>query len=127
MGIVLGGSDLWVAAPGAGGTILVRNSPDLRKGSPIRQCFLGMNNYNQNPAAFNQAIHICTPLTVDPNGNIYFGYMSTGAALPGYPNGVPNGLGMLARSGTGSHVSASQLSGGNDSKFTMNCTPAISN
>jgi hypothetical protein len=126
MGIALGGSDLWVAAPGAGGTILIRNSPDFRKGSPIRKSFLGMSNYNQNPAEFNQAIHICTPLTVDPNGNIYFGYMSSGAALPGYPNGVPSGLARLARDGTGAYVSASHLSGGHDPKVTMNCAPAIS-
>jgi hypothetical protein len=126
MGIVLGGGDIWVATPGAGGTVLYRSAPDSRKGGTSRQCFLGMSNYNQNPAAFNAAIFIYTPLTVDANGNIYFGYLSTGAALPGYPNGVPSGLARIARNGTGAFVTASALSGGQSTKIVQNCAPAIS-
>jgi hypothetical protein len=126
MGIVLAGGDLWMATPGAGGTVLYREAPDSRKGANRRQCFLGMSHYNQDPAAFNATIFVYTPLTVDSNGNLYFGYYSTGAALPGYPNGVPSGLARLARDGTGSWVSASALSGGQSTKIVQNCAPALS-
>jgi len=127
MGITLTGSDLSVVIPGAGGSVWVRSAPDLRKGSAVRQHFLGLNNYNENPGAFNSAIQICTPLTADPSGNIYFGYESNGAPLPGYPNGVPSGLARLARGGaTGSYVAASSLSNNSASKVAMNCAPALS-
>jgi hypothetical protein len=127
MGIVLAGADLWVAIPGAGGSILYRSAPDLRRGSLARLSFMGTANYNSNPAAFNAAIQISTPLTVDSTGTLYFGYVSNGAALPGYPNGVPSGLARLARNGTGSFVPASALSGGHSTKVVTNCAPAISN
>ncbi len=126
MGIVLMPADLAVVTPAAGGSILIRTAPDMRKASLSRECFLGISNYNSNPAAFNSAIQISTPLTCDAGGNIYFGYVSSGAALPGYPNGVPSGLARLARNGTGSFVTASALSGTTGTKIVTNCAPAIS-
>ena len=99
MGIALMPSGLSVAIPGAGGTVLLRTTPDMRQGALNRLAFMGIANYNQNPAAFNAAIQIDTPLTVDSDGNIYFGYISSGAALPGYPNGIPSGLARVTTTG----------------------------
>ena len=50
--------------------------------------------------AFNSAIQICTPITSDENGNLYFGYISSGAALPGYPSGIPSGLAQISANGS---------------------------
>ena len=127
MGIVLTGADLSVAIPGAGGTVILRTAPDLRRGQVIRLSFAGMANYKQDPAAFNSAIQISTPLTADADGNLYFGYVSSGAALPGYPNGIPSGLARLTRTGAGSFVAASALAGDpNIAKVVTNCAPALS-
>ena len=53
----------------------------------------------RTPRAFNAAIQINTPLTYDSEGNLYFGYYSTGAPLPGYPDGIPGGLARITRKG----------------------------
>ena len=127
MGIVLTGADLTVAIPGAGGTVIIRTAPDLRRGQVSRLAFLGTANYQKNPGAFNSAIQISTPLTADSDGNLYFGYVSSGEALPGYPNGIPSGLARVTRKGAGSFVAASALCGdASITKVVTNCAPAIS-
>ena len=93
---------------------------------PTRIAFYGVNYYNQNPDAFNNAIQICTPITVDNVSNLYFGYLSSGQSLPGYPNGIPSGLARVELDGTGTFVAASALAGdGNIQKVVYNCAPAI--
>ena len=97
MGIVLTGADLRWPSRGQG----VRSSsgplPTLRRGQVSRLAFVGTANYQRNPGAFNSAIQISTPITADSDGNLYFGYVSSGAALPGYPNGIPSGLARVSR------------------------------
>src|SRR5262249_21801390 len=85
MGITLIPGQGELAIPAAGGTVLRRDTVTSASGKVTRLAFFGISNYNQNPAAFNSAIHICTPLTSDNSGNLYFGYVSSGIALPGYP------------------------------------------
>ena len=78
---------------GAGGTVYYRSNLDAPDAVPPTQiAFFGNVNYNANPVAFNSSIHICTPITCDASGNAYFGYVSTGDALPGYPLGIPSGI-----------------------------------
>jgi hypothetical protein len=126
MGICLTGGDKFVAIPGAGGTVLVRSAPNSARGSVTRVAFYGMSNYNTNPTAFNSAIQICTPLTCDGGQSLYFGYVSNGAALPGYPNGIPSGLAKVTLSGVGLFVSARTLANDtNIQKVAYNCTPAL--
>src|SRR5262249_47313331 len=80
-----------------------------------------------NPSAFAAAIQICTPITSDKVGNLYFGIYSTGAALPGFPNGIPSGLVRLPVSGAPSVVSAADLAGDPTMlKPVYNCAPAVS-
>jgi hypothetical protein len=127
MGITLTPNDTRVIIPGAGGTVWIRNSPNTVRGSVTRTAFYGNKFYNANPDEFNAAIQICTPITSDGAGNLYFGYVSTGAALPGYPNGIASGLARVSNTGVGSFVAAAVLA--NDAtikKPVYNCTPALS-
>ena len=118
--------DKSVVLPAAGGTVIVRTFPDSASGTPTRVAFFGIANYNANPAAFNSAIQICTSITSDSAGNLYFGYLSNGEALPGYPDGIPSGLARISASGAGSFVSAASLSGNaNYNKIVFNCAPAV--
>ncbi len=129
MGVTLTPGDESIVVPGAGGTILVRANPNVAQaGNPTRIAFFGTKYYNQDPGAFNTAIQICTPITSDAAGNLYFGYLSNGAALPGYPRGIPSGLARVD-SGlkAGTFVAASALAGDNGiQKVVYNCAPAIS-
>ncbi|MFO0892034.1 MAG: hypothetical protein U0790_23220 [Isosphaeraceae bacterium] len=119
-------NDTKLVIPAAGGTVLVRTNPNGVRGSLGRLAFFGIDNYNRNPAAFNTALRISTPITSDASGNLFFGYLSSGAALPGYPNGIPSGLARIGADGAGRFVAASSLSG--DAGFPRiagNCTPAV--
>jgi hypothetical protein len=119
--------DSKVVMPAAGGTVLARNNPNSGHGNLTRQAFFGITNYQKNPAAFNAAIQICTPITSDGAGNLYFGYVSNGSSLPGYPNGIPSGLARISSSGSGSFAKASDISGDTSMvKVSYNCTPAVS-
>ena len=126
MGITLTPGDAAVVIPGAGGSVWVRSTPNSIKGATNRMTFVGLPNYLSDPAAFNDAIQICTPITSDGLGNLYFGYLSSGVVLPGYPNGIPSGLARISSTGTGSFVSASQLCNDtNYDKIAYNCAPAL--
>jgi hypothetical protein len=126
-GVTLLANDSLLAVPAAGGTVLVRTSPDSASSSSTRYAFYGIANYNSNPSAFNGAIKICTPISSDSSGNLYFGYVSTGAALPGYPGGIPSGLARIAGNGTGSFVPASAMSSDATMQTVLyNCAPAFS-
>lgn len=126
-GITLTPNDGAVAVPAAGGTVIVRTSPDTAGGTATRLAFYGIVNYNSNPAAFNSAIKICTPITSDASGNLYFGYTSTGAALPGYPSGIPSGLARISSGGSGTYTAASAMSGaGTTQSVLYNSAPALS-
>ncbi|MFI5458257.1 MAG: hypothetical protein ACHRXM_22735 [Isosphaerales bacterium] len=125
-GPVLAPGDSMVAMPAAGGTLLVRKTPDSGHGNLTRIAFFGIANYQGNPAAFNSAIQICTPITCDGSGNLYFGYVSSGVALPGYPNGIPSGLAVVSSSGSGTFKGAAALSGdARMVKVSYNCAPAV--
>jgi hypothetical protein len=118
--------DRAVVMPAAGGTVLVRTTPDKAVGHVSRLAFYGVGNYNADPTACGNAIQICTPITSDASGNLYFGYVSTGAAIPGYPNGIPSGLARVSNLGAGSFVAAAALSGDPATqKVAYNCAPAL--
>jgi hypothetical protein len=115
-----------VAMPAAGGTLLVRNHPDSGIGKLTRIAFFGLTHYRSNPSAFNSAIQICTPITSGGSGTFYFGYVSSGASLPGYPNGIPSGMAKVSVSGSGRFVSASSVAGDAGMvKVSYNCAPAV--
>jgi hypothetical protein len=126
-GVTLLANNSLLAVPAGGGTVLLRTSPDSHGGTATRLAFYGIANYDSNPAAFNGAIKICTPITSDWNGNLYFGFISTGAALPGYPSGILSGLARVSSSGAGSFVAASAMSSDSAMQAVLyNCAPALS-
>jgi hypothetical protein len=127
-GIALTPNDHEVAIPGGGGTVLVRSSPDAVADYCVeRLAFYGLQNYNQAPAAFNAAIQISTPISSDAVGNLYFGFVSTGQPLPGYPHGIRSGLARISRDEQGRFTSAIAMSGDRFmQKVVYNCTPALS-
>jgi hypothetical protein len=126
MGITLTDDGRYVAIPGGGGTVLLRSAPNAPLGFTNRLAFYGIANYNANPQAFNQAIQICTPITADSTDTLYFGYLSSGATLPGHPEGVPSGLARVRLDGTGSFVSAAALAQDiNIRQVVYNCAPAL--
>ncbi len=66
---------------GAGGTVYsVTNLDGSSPTTPKQIAFYGNSVYNSNMAGFNSAVQICTPLTTDANGDIYFGYRVSGSA-----------------------------------------------
>jgi hypothetical protein len=127
-GVTLTPKDATLVMPAAGGTVLVRNFPDSPNGTTTRVAFYGIANYTINQAAFNSAIQICTPISSDRLGNLYFGFVSTGAALPGYPTGIPSGLARISSRGVGTFVSAAAMSDGGSSmvKVVYNNAPGFS-
>ncbi|MFO0911191.1 MAG: hypothetical protein U0794_23110 [Isosphaeraceae bacterium] len=116
-----------VVMPGAGGTVLVRYNPESSGASFTRLAFHDLALYNRNATAFNRSIQICTPITSDNQGNIFFGYVSDGAALPGFPKGIPSGLARISFSGKGTYATAASLANDNTiKKVAYNCAPAVS-
>jgi len=110
---------------GAGGTIDYANANTGAVGGQI--AFFGSNNYQANPVAFNAAIQIDTPLTTDSAGDVFFGFQSSGAALPGYPNGIPSGIARIAANGTATFVSAASAAGDfSINAPSINSAPALS-
>jgi hypothetical protein len=126
MGITLTTDGKYVAIPGAGGTLWLRSAPNAANGTTSRLAFYGLGNYTSSPQAFNDAIQICTPITCDSDDSFYFGYVSTGAALPGYPDGIPSGLAKVSLTGPPRFVAAQTLANdGNIQEVTYNCAPAL--
>lgn len=110
-------------APGAGGKLLMRADADAANGSFAAQIFYGAATYNANPAAFDASVFINTPITADANGNLFFGFVVTGAN----PAGLVSGIARVAPDGTGIWVgSATAAADPSVQKPAMNCAPALS-
>jgi len=111
-------------APGAGGKLMMRDDADAVTGTLASQVFYGAAAYTANPAAFDGAVFINTPLTADAQGNIFFGFQVTGTN----PAGLVSGIARVAPDGTGTWVAAATAAGDAAiQKPAMNCAPAISN
>lgn len=113
-----------LVTPAAGGTVLVRQLADTGSSPVSRVAFYGTGTYNKNVAAFNQNVKICTPITSDSLGNVYFGFRVFGAN----PANLTSGFARINASGVGSWVSAAAVSGDPNAPLpAMNATPALSN
>ncbi len=111
--------------PGAGGAVYYRDQVDSPTGPSGQIAFYGNDVYAANPAVFNSAIQISTPLTADNLGNVFFGFIAQGSN----PANLVSGFARISRDGTGSWMSARSFSGGDGSitQVAANCAPALSN
>ncbi len=110
-------------APGAGGKLLVRDNADAATGTLGKLVFYRAAVYDAAPAAFNNTVFINTPITIDTAGNVFFGFIVTGAN----PAGLSSGIARIGADGVGSWVSATAAAA--DAAVTKpatNSAPAVS-
>jgi hypothetical protein len=110
---------------GAGGTVLYSDTPDA-PGPPsfTRAAFYGLSQYLTNSNSYNARIFICTPITSDRYGDIFFGFQTI-AETP--PIGTQGGLARIDYNGTGSWVGAAAVVGSIDPyQPVVNSAPALS-
>ncbi|AIE83860.1 hypothetical protein [Fimbriimonas ginsengisoli] len=113
-----------LVTPAGGGTLMYRASVDEKQSMVSRMSFYGTSLYEAHKDEFDQNVRICTPITVDEAGSIYFGFKVYG---PNAAN-LTSGYAKINSAGKGSWVSAQTLSGDeNAPQAAMNCAPAISN
>lgn len=111
-----------VAMPAGGGTILLRPS-DIANATATRIAFYGNAVYNANSSQYQANVKICTPLTQDLYGNVYFGFRVLGAN----DANLTSGYARVTPSGAGTWVSAAAATGNsNYGQPVLNCAPAIS-
>lgn len=109
--------------PAAGGTVLVRDTPDQATGKVSRLVFYGVQNYKGHTQVYNENVEINTPITADSAGNLYFGFVVLGTT----PIGLQSGLARISMSGQGTYVAATTASGDPlIEKVAMSCAPALS-
>jgi len=110
-------------APAVGGKLLVKDNADASGGGLRTLVFYGAAAYNAAPAAYDATVFVNTPITVDTQGNAYFGFYVGGAN----PLGLVSGLARIAADGTGIWLGAS-LAAADPSvdKVAMNSAPTLS-
>src|SRR5580658_224232 len=109
--------------PGAAGTVYFRDEPDVVTGTSGQIAFYGLSNYQENPSAYDANVIINTPLTVDQQGDLFFGFIVQGTT----PVPLESGIARIDATGVGSWVSVTSASG--DSSMTevaLNSAPALS-
>ena len=111
-------------APGAGGKLFYRDNVDSANGSLQTVVFYGANVYAGAQAELNNTVRISTPITVDADGNAWFGFFVTAANSAG----LTSGLARVSANGSGIWHSVGTLA--NDpamDRVAMNSAPALSN
>jgi len=109
--------------PGAGGKLFFRDGADAATGTMQTAVFYGATAYDAAPATFNATVTINTPLTIDPSGNVYFGFIVTGAN----PAGLDSGVARVGADGTSTWIGVRAASGNATmAKVVTNSGPALS-
>jgi hypothetical protein len=112
-----------VVMPGAGGKVFYRDDADSASAATNSFVFYGKAAYNASQAAFDAGVFINTPITADDQGNLFFGYVTSGTN----PASVVSGIARIGTDGTGSWVGAAAVSGDPAMiKPAMGAAPAIS-
>ena len=121
LGPTISGNQLFV--PDIAGRVLVRQNPDLTKGTVTRLYFYGAANYRKAPTVYAANVQIDTPLSTDAAGNLYFGFLVLGAT----PINLQSGVARIAADGTGTWVSAATASGDPAiTEVSISAAPALS-
>ena len=109
--------------PGSGGRLWVKDDADSGGGTPYPVAFYGLATYQASSAAFDATVFVNTPVTVDAQGNAYFGFIVTAAN----PAGLVSGIARVDSNGVGTWASASFIAGDAAiQKVAMNSAPALS-
>jgi hypothetical protein len=109
--------------PGAGGKLLYRDNVDAAVGTVQSVVFYGSDTYNAARPLYDSVVMINTPISTDAQGNVFFGFIATGAN----PAGLTSGIARIGVDGKGSWVAASTAA--NDPAVggvAMNAGPALS-
>ena len=110
--------------PGAGGKLFFRDNADAAGGAVQTIAFYGNEAYDAARAAYDASVIISTPLSVDPRGNVYFGFIVTGAT----PLNLASGIARVSADGSATWVGArTAASDPQVAKPAMNSAPALSN
>ncbi len=111
---------------GGGGTVYYCDTPDTTNPTPVigQIAFYGLTNYTANTNAYLASVYICTPITSDRYGNIFFGFQATAST----PANLQSGIARIDYNGTGTWIAASNtVTNATISQVAMNCSPALSN
>lgn len=112
-----------VYMPGAGGKLFFRENVDAAAGTLQTAVFYGAEAYQGAQGQFDASVFINTPLTIDANGNVFFGFLVTAPN----PAGLVSGIARIGTDGTGTWVAAATASGSPAmAKLAMNSAPALS-
>jgi hypothetical protein len=115
-----------VYAPGSGGKLLFRDNVDSATGTVQTAVFYGNAVYTGAQAELDAVVMISTPITVDANGNAFFGFFVSAVNSAGLTSGVAR----VAANGTGTWQPASALANDNGAlsidRVAMNSAPALS-
>src|SRR5207247_2619422 len=108
--------------PGAGGTVYYMDNPDAMNATITGQlAFYGISNHDPS---YDSSVKICTPLTADSLGNLYFGFVVYGPT----PLFLQSGIARMDAGGNGSWISASAAASNSAiAQVVFNCAPALSN
>jgi hypothetical protein len=112
-----------VYMPGAGGKLFYRGNADSASGTLETVVFYGSDAYDLARAVYDAAVIINTPLTIDPAGNVYFGFMVLGPT----PLGLSSGIARVGPDGSANWVTVHDATGNSElAKVAMNSAPALS-
>ncbi len=112
--------------PGGGGTVFYCDNPDASNAAPTfgRLAFYGLTNYLADTNGWRSRIYICSPITSDRYGNIFFGFQVT---VSNSLN-ILSGIARIDANGTGSWINAvSAVTNGTATQAAFNCAPALAN
>ena len=108
--------------PGGGGKVYFRDDADSASGPTGELAFYGLANYRQNPQAYDANVFINTPITADSAGNIYFGFLVTGAT----PLGLTSGIARIGADGHGTWMPVTMAAADPTmTEVVYNCAPAV--
>jgi hypothetical protein len=112
-----------VVVPAAGGRVMVRDNVDAGSSTTRTFTFYGDSAYVAAAGTYNANVFINTPITADAQGNLYFGFVVTGAT----PANLAGGIARVDANGNGRWVSAATATGVSSVvKAAMNSAPALS-
>jgi len=98
---------------------------DLRKGrsqGSTSVCFYGMQNYLANPAAYDSAVRISSPIVTAEDGSLYFSYQVTGET----PLGLQSGIAVVRKNGVSAYIEGTDASLSHQFvRPKLNAAPAI--